>query len=122
MKELEGVFDLLNSIIPNDAERTVFFCEVENNVYEIFYYTYYINGTCKQCFDLVDEDIIDDSELEKGFEKIAEFIRKTEAYDSNLRNVITISVGKKEKSVQIEKHDKSVGLYKIKKEWKEANL
>ena len=56
------------------------------------------------------------------FEKMARFIRESDEFDSEKRNVITIKIEGTSENVAIEYFDKSVGLYKLKKEWKANNL
>ena len=98
------------------------YCEVENKSYEIFYYSYFGDDVCKQCYELESEGAITSEVLEKGFEKIATFIRDSKEYDAEKRNVVTILVDGINEDVKVEQFDKSVGLYKIKKEWKANNL
>lgn len=122
MKEIEDIFELLDGVLVPDAKKTVMFCEVEQTAYEVFYYSYFEDDSCKQCYELEAEGKIDGKVLETGFEKIAAFLRSCRSYDAKMRNVITIVVeGTSEKAAE-EKYDKSVGLYKIKKEWKAKNL
>lgn len=53
---------------------------------------------------------------------MARFIRESDEFDSEKRNVITIKIEGTSENVAIEYFDKSVGLYKLKKEWKANNL
>lgn len=122
MKELNDIFEIIDGIIPEDARKTVIFCEIEKTAYEIFYYSYFSDDTCKQSFELVDEGLIDSGELDSGFEKIAHFIRKTAEYQEDKRNVVSITIEGTSEKVDINYFDKSTGLYKIKKEWKTLNL
>lgn len=122
MKNVDDVFEIIKDIIPQNAKKIVFFCEIEKKAYEIYFYSFLKDGTYKQCYDMVNEGLLDDSLLEKCIDKMAALLRDTAEYDPQMRNVFTIYVSDKSKSVQIEKYDRSVGLYKIKKEWKESNL
>lgn len=122
MKKLEDILVLLDGILPTDAKKTVVFCEVEKTAYEIFYYSYFADNSCKQCFELVDDGKIDARVLEAGFEKLAKSIRDCERFNPEGRNVVTISIEGTSEKVEMEKYDKSMGLYKIKKDWKAANL
>lgn len=122
MKKLEEIFELLDGIIPKDAEKTIMYCEVENTAYEIFYFSYFEDGSCKHSSELIDAGLLDSFIIEKGFEKIADFIRRSETYDSERRNVITIVTEGTLEKIESEKYEKSVGLYKIKKDWKAVHL
>lgn len=122
MRKIEEIFELLDGIIPATAEKTIMFCEVEKTSYEIFYYSFYEGELLKHSSEIIDSGEIDPSVVEKGFGKIADFIRNSDSYDSRLRNVITIKVEGTTEKVETEKFDKSVGLYKIKKEWKSAHI
>lgn len=53
---------------------------------------------------------------------MADFIRNSETYDSDRRNVITITIEGTSKKVEADQFDKSVGLYKIKKQWILAHI
>ena len=122
MKKIADIFELLDNVLPSDARRTVVFCEVEENAYEIFYYSYFSDDSCKQCYELEAEGKITSKTLENGFEKLASFIRDSSEYDPEKRNVITLLVNGSIEKSKIEQFDKNVSLYKIKKEWKSNNL
>lgn len=122
MKELEGIFELLDDILPADARKTVVFCEVEKNAYEIFYYSYFADDSCKQCYELADSGKIDVGVLETRFEKMAKYVRDCEGFNSDSRNVVTIYIEGTSENVKMDNYDKSVGLYKIKKDWKATNV
>ena len=49
-------------------------------------------GEYKQCYELVDSDLVDSTILERMFEKMARFIRESDEFDSEKRNVITIKI------------------------------
>lgn len=122
MKNLDDIFELLDGIIPSDAKKNIIFCEVESKAYEIFYYSYYADEICKQCYELVDEDRLDVTVLERGFEKVAEFIRNCDKFDSEKRNVVTILIEGTIETAKFDQFDKSIGIYQIKKEWKTKYL
>lgn len=122
MKNIGDVFEVVENVLPSDASKTIMYCEVENKSYEIFYYSYFGDDVCKQCYELESEGAITSEVLEKGFEKIATFIRDSKEYDAEKRNVVTILVDGINEDVKVEQFDKSIGLYKIKKEWKANNL
>ena len=118
MKDIRDIFELVDGLLPSMAKKTVFFCEIEESAYEIFYYTYFKDNSCKQCYELAEEGMVDERTLDAGFEKIADFIRKADFFDAEKRNVITLSIKGMNETVNIDQFDKDVGLYKIKKDWK----
>lgn len=122
MKRLEDIFEVLDGILPSDAKKTVVFCEVEKNAYEIFYYSYFEDDSCKQCYELTDDGQIDAGVLDAGFEKMAKYIRDCEGFNPDGRNVVTISIEGTSEKAKMDNYDKSIGLYKIKKDWKATNL
>ncbi|MCD8151281.1 MAG: hypothetical protein LUE92_17405 [Clostridiales bacterium] len=122
MRALEDIFELTDSILPNGAIRVIFFCEVEDRAYEIFYYAIFPNDIRKQCYELVEQGEIDETDLDENFDKIATFIRNSSSFNPDKRNVVTIEVEGSNERVEIEHVSKDVGLYGIKKNWKMKNL
>lgn len=122
MKNLEDIFEILDGILPADAKKTVMFCEVEKTAYEVFYYSYFADGSCKQCHELAAEGRVDSNALDAGFEKAAKYIRECDAFKPDQRNVVTIVIEGASEKVKIDQFNKTAGLYKIKKDWKAANL
>lgn len=122
MKNIDGILDLLDHLLPSDAKKTVMYCEIEEQAYEVFYYSYFADGSCKQCYELEAEDRVDAEILADGFENIAAFIRDSKEYNAEKRNVVTVVIEGVSENIKVDQYDKSVGLYKIKKEWKEKNL
>lgn len=118
MKDIKDIFELTEGILLPKTKKTVFFCEVEEGAYEIFYYVWLKDGSCRQCYDLAEEGEVEEAILDETFEKIAGFIQKTGEYDPEKRNVVTLTVEGINERVSFDKYDKSVGLYKIKKDWK----
>lgn len=122
MKKLEDAFELFDGVIPSNAEKTIIFCEVEKTAYEIFYYSFFQDGSCKHSSELIDAGEFNSADVENVFDKVAKYIRESEPFDTERRNVITITAEGSSEKVEIEKFEKKVGLYKIKKEWKAAHL
>ena len=122
MNKLEDIFELTNSIIPLETTKTVFFCEVEEAAHEIFYYSYLKDGSYKQCYELAEEETVNEMALDEVFDNMADFIRKCPEFDASKRNVVTLIIEGTNKKSIIEMFDKIVGLYKIKKEWKTNNI
>lgn len=121
MRKLHEVFELLDGIIPTTAEKTIMFCEVEKTAYEIFYYSFYEGDLLKHSSEIIDSGEIDSFDVENRFGRIADFIRNSDSYDSEQRNVITITIEGTSEKVEAEHYDKGNGLYRIKKDWKEAH-
>lgn len=121
MKDIENIFELTKSILPSDAKKILFFCEVEEKAYEIFFYACFRDGSCKQCYELAEEGMADERTLDIKFENMARFIRQTDFYEPDKRNIVTLYVEGIKKTVSVDKFDKCVGLYKIKKDWKEKH-
>lgn len=123
MNNLKDIFELTENILPPNYKKVIFFCEVEETAYEIFYYAYMNDDICKQCYEMAEEGIIDESVLDFGFDRLADFIRKCSSFDPISRNVITLIIdGINEEVNSIEKYNKKESLYKIKKDWKLKNL
>lgn len=122
MKKIDEIFELLDGVIPANAEQTIMFCEIEKSAYEIFYYSFYESGLLKHSSEIIDSGEIDASVVENGFDKIADFIRNSEPYNPEQRNVITVIIKGTSEKVEVKQYDKSVGLYKIKKDWKSSHI
>ena len=118
MKRLEDIVEIVDQILPPETKKTIFFCEVEDRAYECSYYAYFADGSCKQCYQLAEEELVDPMELEECFKKMVDFIRETPEYKSEKRNVVTIIIDGSREKVDFQTFDKSLGLYKLKKEWK----
>ncbi|MBO5632424.1 MAG: hypothetical protein J5965_25495, partial [Aeriscardovia sp.] len=92
MKKIEEIYELLEGIILNKAKKTVMYCEVEKTAYEIFYYSFFEDGSSKHSADLIDSGELNSLAVEKGFDKIADFVRDTDFFDEEKRNLITLIV------------------------------
>ena len=121
MKKIDEIFELFDGIIPVSAKKTIIFCEIEKTAYEIFYYSFSNDGTYRHSSEIVESGELDTLVVEKQFEKVAGFIRDSDSFDPNRRNVITITIEGTTEKVEVDQYDKNVGLYKIKKEWKSAH-
>ena len=120
MKDIQNIVELIDPIIPKGTKKIVFFCEVEDNASESCYYL--CNDEPVQCYELAESGEIDTVLLDETFKKLCDYIRQTDVYDQTKRNVITILVEGKSEKVCVEKYEKSIRLYKLKKEWKEKYL
>jgi hypothetical protein len=120
--KLNNIVSLLKGILPTNAKKHVIFCEVEDTSYEIFYYSYFADGTRKQCYELADDGKISSEKLGTGFGKLANYIRSCEEFKPDSRNVVTITIDGSTKNVSLKVYSKSIGLYSIKKNWKSSHL
>lgn len=122
MAEIKLVAKELLSLIPKDSNKSALYCEVEKNSYEVFFYSFYDDGKYVQSNELVDQELIDDSLLEEAIDKLVEEVRKLSCFDSEKRNVISAIINGESVVWELEQFEKTIGLYKIKKEWKSKNL
>ena len=122
MAEIKLVAKELLSLIPKDSNKSALYCEVEKNSYEVFFYSFYDDGKYVQSNELVDQELIDDSLLGEAIDKLVEEVRKLSCFDSEKRNVISAIIDGESVAWELEQFEKTVGLYKIKKEWKSKNL
>ncbi len=121
MKPETLIFDKVRLIIPNGSSKTVFFASVTETSYEVFFYTY-INANPIQCFDLAEQNLLDENELDAVFAYIVEVIRNADVYKKDKNNIATIIVDKSSVKIDMTYVDKDARLYKIKKEWKQKNI
>lgn len=107
----------LLDIIPKNSVKTVVFCEVEKTAYEVFFYSLLEDGKWIQSNELVDQEKISEDSLEEAIKQLVDEIRLSEHYSPEMRNVIS---GKLTEKItwDLEQVEKTIGLYKIKKEWK----
>lgn len=70
MQKLNNIFETISESILKDFSKVIFFCEVEQKAYEIYYYAFDKTGEYKQCYELVDSDLVDSTILERMFEKM----------------------------------------------------
>lgn len=110
----------LLELVPKNSVKTVVFCEVEKMSYEVFFYTFFEDGKWVQSNELVDQEQIKDNQLTEAYEQLVEEVRMSEEYSTEMRNVIFGTVNG-DTTWDYQQIDKSVGLYKIKKEWKSKN-
>lgn len=115
---MKNIVEIAKTILPQNAKKVVFFCEIEENANECSYYFFDGQGNIKQCYELAEEGMIDSVLLDNTFEKIVEYLKNIDSFDFEKRNVVTIIIEENTEKIKIEKFDKSVGLYKLKKEWK----
>lgn len=83
---------------------------------EVFFYAF-IEGKAIQCFELAEQDKLDENELDSAFELIVNIIKESEFYKSDRNNIATIAVDKSGVNMNMEYYEKDAHMYKIKKEW-----
>jgi DNA-dependent RNA polymerase auxiliary subunit epsilon len=93
VSELEKyVVDTLAPLIPN-YEKLDVRANVGDKTYSVEFFAT-INGKKMQCFDMVDNDMLQEKELDNAFKAIAEHIRSTTDYVPGTINKISFSVSK----------------------------
>ena len=51
MQKLNNIFETISESILKDFSKVIFFCEVEQKAYEIYYYAFDKTGEYKQCYE-----------------------------------------------------------------------
>lgn len=85
MNELEKFVNEQIKQIISDFEKLQFLATIGDTSYSIEFFVL-INGKRKQCFELVDEHIIESEKLEKVFSNIEKFIRNSPDYTKDKIN------------------------------------
>ena len=73
MKPETLIYDKVRQIIPKGSSKTVFFASVTETSYEVFFYAY-IDGNPVQCFELAEQELLDENELDTVFADIVDVI------------------------------------------------
>jgi hypothetical protein len=121
MKDIDDIVEIVDVIMPKKVDKVVFFCEVEDNASECCYYVFR-NQEVKQCYALVEDESVDSLLLNNTLKKMADYIRQTQTYVNGKRNVVTIIIEGTSEKIKTQVYEKSIGLYQLKKEWKEKYL
>lgn len=121
MKPETLIYEHIRKITPEKSSRNIFFAAITQTSYEIFFYSY-IDGAAVQCYELAEQGLIDENDLDKVFETIAGIIRDSKVFDTAKINIATITVDKSELKMEIEYADKDARMYKIKKEWEQKHI
>lgn len=121
MKPETMIYEKARKIIPDKSEKTVFFASVSKTSYEVFFYAF-IDGTAVQCYELAEQDELDENALDTAFESIVNIIRDSKAYDDDKYNIVTISIDQSGVKMDVEHYDKDVRMHKIKKEWEQKHI
>ena len=117
MKPETLIYDKVRQIIPEGSSKTVFFASVTETSYEVFFYAY-IDGNPAQCFELAEQELLDENELDTVFADIVDVIKKSKVYQNDKNNIATITVDKSGVKMDMEYVDKNARMYGVKKEWK----
>lgn len=121
MKPETLIYDKVRQIIPKGSLKTVFFASVTETSYEVFFYAY-IDGNPVQCFELAEQELLDENELDTVFADIVDVIKKSKVYQNDKNNIATITVDKSGVKMDMEYVDKNARMYGVKKEWKQNNI
>lgn len=93
MSELEKyVADTLAPLVP-DYERLDVRANIGDNSYSVEFFVT-IDGKKMQCYDMADNGMIKEKDLDVAFSAIAEYIRKTADYIPGTINKINFSLSK----------------------------
>ncbi len=118
MNNIDTMIKAFSDIVDKNSNKTILFGEVEETAYEFFYYSFFPDRKCKYYEELVDEGILDSTKVESIFEEMASIVRQSTNYDASKRNVISVILNGETNQCDYDLFDKKVGLYQIKKEWK----
>lgn len=117
MKPETLIYDKVRRIIPKESSKTVFFAAVTETSYEVFFYAY-IDGNPVQCFELAEQGMLDENELDIVFAYIVDIIKESEFYQNDKNNIATITVDKSGVKMDMEYIKKDARIYGVKKKWK----
>lgn len=121
MKPETLIYEKVRNIIPEKSDKTVFFAAISQTSYEVFFYSF-IDENPIQCYELAEQDLLDENELDAVFEAVAGIIRESKIFIADKNNIATIKVDKSGIKMDMEYADKDARMYKIKKEWEEKNV
>ena len=85
------IYEEVRDIIPKKSDKTVFFAAISKTSYEIFFYSF-IDGNPVQCYELAEQDQLDENELDTMFEAIAGIIRESKFFIADKNNIATIEI------------------------------
>ena len=116
MKTETLIYEKIKNVIPIESEKTIAFVYVDSSSYEIFFYSL-IDGEYKQCFTLAEQGLLDENDLDKAFEDVANIIRNSDVFVKNKRNIFTVIIDKTGFRMDASYAEKGERLYQIKKAW-----
>lgn len=121
MKLEELIYNSIKNIIPETSTKTIFFVSVSVTSYEVYFYSL-IEGEYKQCYELAEEGLLDENELDDVFANIVDIIRKSQDFNEDKCNIVSINVEQSKLTVDFEYREKDARMYRIKKAWESKNL
>lgn len=121
MKAETLIYEKVRNIIPNGSEKTIFFAAIDETSYEIFFYAF-IGGKAYQCFELAEQDILDENELDTVFSEIVRIIKESKIYSSDKKNIATIKIDKSGVKLDMVYADQEERLYWLKKKWEKEHI
>lgn len=116
------VYDKLKRAIPEEASKTVVYADVCLTSYEIFFYCLLPGSGYGQCYELAEKGVLDAYLLDEAFAETAEVLKADKNYRADSRTLFTFVIDARGVKVTTEYYGKEVGVYRIKKEWKEKYL
>lgn len=91
MSELEKqIVEQIKRIVPAFDELDVR-ANIGDNNYSVEFFVA-INGKKMQCFDMVDDGLIQEKDMDAVADSIAEYVRKTSFYESGKINKILVKI------------------------------
>ena len=121
MKAETLIYEKVRPIIPEGSSKTIFFVSVTQTSYEVFFYSF-IDDKPMQCFELAEQEKLDENKLDLVFAAIVDILKKSKVYKADKNNIATITVDKSDVKMDIIYAEKGERMYAIKKEWKQNNI
>ena len=76
MQTVETIANKLQVILPQNWNKVVFYAEITDDSYEMFYYVYTLDSDKPiQCYDLPDKYVIDEEQIDSVFDELFEPLR-----------------------------------------------
>ncbi len=75
-----------------------------------------------QCFELAEQEKLDENELDLVFVTIVDILRESKVYKADKNNIATITVDKSSVKMEMTYAEKDARMYGIKKEWTQNNI
>lgn len=91
MKELEiYTLEQVSQLVPK-YEKLEFFANIADTSYSIEFFVT-VDGTRMQCFDMIDNGLLEEEDVDAALKRIAEYVRGREDYVRGKVNRVSIVV------------------------------
>ncbi|MCC8168762.1 MAG: DUF600 family protein [Clostridiales bacterium] len=121
MKTETIIYDEIKKVIPTGSRKTVFFAEVTETSYEIYFYAF-TGEKPVQCYTLAEQGELDENELDAVFEAVSNIIKQSKAYDKNKMNIATITVDHSGVYMDMEYYELNARMFILKKQWEQKYI